>query len=374
MSADVETIVVGAGVVGLAIARALAVRGHQVIVLEKNSRAGAETSSRSSEVIHAGLYYPPGSLKARLCVAGKAMLYRFCEENQIDTRRCGKLVVATSQTELPRLGALAATASANGVHDLVMLSAQDARKIEPEISCVGAVLSPSTGILDSHGLISALEGHLAGLGGEVVLNTQVTGIGRKGQDEDFEITAESSGESTRIIARHLVIAAGLAATTLGRMLRYDGGYSPPETAFAKGHYYALKGRAPFRHLVYPLPTAASLGIHLTLDVGGRARFGPDVAWRDSIDYSFEDADGSRLAHFEREVRRYWPELPEGALVPDTTGIRPKLSRRGEPPADFAVHGPREHGIPRLVALYGVESPGITASLALAEYVAGLLER
>lgn len=371
MSTDVETLVIGAGVVGLAAAQALAAQGQDVLVLERNDRVGAETSSRNSEVIHAGLYYPPGSLRARLCVEGKAMLYRFCAENGVAAHRCGKLLVATATAELPQLDAIAATAALNGVDDLVRLTAKDVRAIEPELSAVAALLSPSTGVIDSHGLMTALEGHLAARGGSVVLETTVVDIARLPAG-GFAVGTLSGGETSTVTARNLVISAGLGASRLARALFPDGPYAPPETWPAKGHYFALSGRAPFQRLVYPMPEGAWLGVHLTLDTAGQAKFGPDLEWTDRIGYDFEDADGRRVARFYREIRRYWPGLPDGALQPGYTGIRPKLYREGEPAADFAIHGPSVHGIPRLVALYGIESPGLTASLAIGALVAATL--
>ena len=370
MSADVETVVVGAGVIGLAIGRALAVAGQGVLVLERHDRIGTETSSRNSEVIHAGVYYAPGSLRASLCVAGKEMLYRFCAENGVTHNRCGKLLVATQEAELPKLESIAVIAVKNGVDDLQRLSAADVRALEPEVSCVAAYLSPSTGIIDSHGLMQAIEGHMTSHGGAVVLNATVAGIAADG--ETFAIETRSGGERSTLTAHNLVLAGGLSATTLGRMLTYRPDYVVPETYPACGHYYALTGRAPFRHLVYPMPTGAWLGVHLTLDVAGRARFGPDIAWRDSVGYVFDDEGGKRLLRFENEIRRYWPGLPAGALHPDSVGVRPKIYREGEPIADFAIHSPAQHGVPRLVALYGMESPGLTSSLAIGDYVAALL--
>ena len=371
MAADVETVVIGAGVVGLAIARALTLCGREAMVLEQHGRVGMETSSRSSEVIHAGLYYPPGSLKAKLCVEGKTRLYRFCEENGVALRRTGKLIVATSAAELSKLEAIAATAARNGVTDLVPLEGDEARRLEPEIRCAAALLSPSTGVVDSHGLVSALEGHGAARGAAIVAKTRVTRIGR-GARGDFEIETESAGEAARLTAKWLVVAAGLGATRLGKMLAAKPGYRVPETYPAKGHYFTLSRKAPFRHLVYPIPEGGGLGIHLTLDIAGQAKFGPDVEWKSEVDYGFEDADGSRLATFVRAVRRYWPDLPEGALEPGYTGVRPKIHRADEPPADFAIHGEREHGIARLVALYGIESPGLTCCLAIGEHVAAMV--
>jgi L-2-hydroxyglutarate oxidase LhgO len=370
VGADFETVVVGAGVVGLAIARALARQGQSVMLLERHDRVGTETSSRSSEVIHAGIYYAPGSLRAKLCVAGKEQLYRFCAENGVAHRRCGKLLVATREDEIGKLEAIAANAALNGVADLRRLSADDVREIEPQVACVAAYLSPSTGIVDSHGLMQALEGHIATSGGEVVLNTSVVGIARR--DDVFAVETRSGGDTGDLTARRLVLSAGLGATTLGRMLDYRAGYAVPETYPARGHYYALDGKVPFQHLVYPMPSGAWLGVHLTLDVAGRARFGPDIEWRDSVDYAFDDDAGHRRARFEEEIRRYWPGLPGGALHADSVGVRPKIYREGEPIADFAIHAEEQHGIPRLVALYGMESPGLTSSLAIGGYVAALL--
>ena len=372
MTTDAETVVVGAGVVGLAVAVALARRGQEVLVLERNDRIGAEISARNSEVIHAGLYYPPGSLRARLCVAGKVQLYRFAAENGVEVNRCGKLLVATASEEIPRLEAIVATAAANGVDDLVRLDAAAARALEPELACVAACLSPSTGVVDSHGLMVALEGHLSSRRGQIVLASCVEHIGR-GSGGDLALDIASGPSHERITARRAVVAAGLGASALGCTIDYPDGYRPPETFPAKGHYFTLIRRAPFRHLVYPMPSGAWLGVHLTLDIAGNAKLGPDIEWTGHIDYTFEDADGRRRARFEREVRRWWPGLPADTLQPGYTGIRPKIYREGEPVADFAIHGPREHGIAGLVALYGIESPGLTASLAIGEHVADLLE-
>ena len=372
MAADVETVVVGAGVVGLAIARALALNGHEVIVLERNDRIGAETSSRNSEVIHAGLYYPPGSLRATQCVSGKHELYRFCADNGVAHTRCGKILVATAEPEIARLEAIAKTAAANGVDDLRQLSADDVHVLEPEVRCIAGYLSPSTGVVDSHGLMLALEGHLTTRGGQVVLNTAVTGLTAPTRaDADFVIETTAGGEASTLTARNLVLAGGLGATTLGRMLRYAPGYQVPQTFPARGHYFSLTGRAPFKHLVYPMPQGAWLGVHLTLDTAGRAKFGPDIEWVDTVSYAFDDEGGERQRRFEAEIRRYWPGLPEGALQPDYVGVRPKIYAEGQPTPDFAIHGPAKHGIARLVALYGIESPGLTSSLAIGAHVGEL---
>ncbi len=367
---DVETVVVGAGVVGLAIARSLAVAGHEVICIERHPRIGSETSSRSSEVIHAGIYYPPESLRAQLCVLGKEMLYRFCAENGVAHRRCGKLLVATTQAEIHRLGEIAANAARSGVSDLVRLDADEARALEPQLACVAAYLSPSTGIIDSHRLMQALDGHIADRGGEIILNTTVGGI--SAGEEAFSIETLSGSDCGTLTCRNLVLAGGLGATTLGGMLQYAPGYAVPRTYPARGHYFAADQRVPFSRLIYPMPVGAWLGVHLTLDVGGRARFGPDIEWRDDVSYDFDEDQGRRLFRFEQEIRRYWPGLPEGLLHPDSVGVRPKIYREGGPVPDFAIDGPSQHGVRRLVALYGIESPGLTASLAIGDHVAGML--
>jgi L-2-hydroxyglutarate oxidase LhgO len=374
MTPDVETVVIGAGVVGLAVARALVAARHEVLVLERHDGIGQETSSRSSEVIHAGLYYPRGSLKARLCVEGRHRLYAFARENGVPHLRCGKLVVATAGDELDRLEAVARAAEANGVADVRRLTGRDVRTLEPEVSAVAALLSPSTGVIDSHALMWALEGHVRAGTGSVVLETTVDRLAVT-ESGTFEIGTRSTGAVaasdvvSKITARNLVIAAGFGATALGRLLAGRPGYRVPDTYPARGHYYALDGAAPFRHLVYPLPAGGWLGIHLTLDVAGRARFGPDLEWTTEPTTTFDEQDGERRLHFEREIRRYWPGLPGGRLSPAYVGVRPKIYREGEPAPDFAIHGESEHGIPRLVALYGIESPGLTSSLAIGELVA-----
>jgi L-2-hydroxyglutarate oxidase LhgO len=364
MTADVETIVIGAGVVGLAIARALALRGQEVMVLERHPLIGSEVSSRNSEVIHAGIYYPPGSLRARLCVHGKEMLYRFCAENAVPHRRITKLLVATSESQLEKLAALRTTAERNGVHDLVAMSGAQARALEPELACLGALLSPSTGIVDSHALMLALEGHIATAGGEVVLSTPVRRIERGG-DGLFRLAA--GGESETIVTcRRLVIAAGLGATEIARTLAFPSGYRPPATYYAKGQYYALSGRSPFGRHIYPMPDGAWLGLHVTVDLGGRCKFGPDIEWIEDLDYAFAP---EKLDKFLGFIRSYYPALEASRLHPDYTGIRPKLYREGEPAEDFAIHGPQTHGVAGLVALYGIESPGLTAALAIGALVA-----
>ncbi|HXF55126.1 MAG TPA: NAD(P)/FAD-dependent oxidoreductase [Hyphomicrobiaceae bacterium] len=365
MSADVETVVVGAGVVGLAIARALACAGRQVLVLERHEVIGSETSSRNSEVIHAGLYYPPGSLRAKLCVEGKHQLYAFCTANGIRHRRCGKLVVATAADQTAKLEAIARNARANGVDDLVPLTPAEAKRLEPEVACAAALLSPSTGIVDSHGLMLALEGHAEARGAQIVLRSEVTRIEATGSGL---FTVEVAGD-TRVGCESLVIAAGLHASKLAAMLSFPGSYRPPATYYAKGQYYALSGRSPFQRHIYPMPQGAWLGLHATVDIAGRCKFGPDMAWTTDIDYSFEP---DKLGPFLHAIRSYYPGLAAERLHPDYTGVRPKLYREGEPVADFAIHGPSEHGREGLVMLFGIESPGLTAALAIGDHVAKLL--
>jgi L-2-hydroxyglutarate oxidase LhgO len=367
VSADIETIVVGAGVVGLATARSLAAKGQEVLVLERHDLIGSETSSRNSEVIHAGIYYPPGSRRARQCVAGKGMLYRFCAENGIAHRRCEKLLVATEEGQLGKLAAIRETAAANGVADLVPLTAEEAHRIEPEIRCVAALLSPSTGIVDSHGFMVALEGHIETAGGQVVLNSPVDRI-TPVADRLFRLDV-GGASAMSITARNVVISGGLSATTLARTIRFASGYAPPETYYAKGQYYALDGRSPFQRHIYPMPQGAWLGLHVTVDLSGRCKFGPDIEWIPEVDYTF---DSSKLAKFLDFIRSYYPGLDETRIHPDYTGIRPKLYREGEPVPDFLVHGEREHAMPGLVMLFGIESPGLTAALALGDEVAALL--
>jgi L-2-hydroxyglutarate oxidase LhgO len=369
MTADVETIVIGAGVVGLAVARALAQAGQAVLVLERHELIGSETSSRNSEVIHAGIYYPPGSLRAKLCVRGKEMLYHFCGENGVSHARCGKLLVATHESQVPKLEALKATAEQNGVTDLEPLGGNAARDLEPELACVAALLSPSTGVVDSHGLMLVLEGHIEAAGGSVVLRCPVERIARTPQGL-FRLETGGDAPGT-ITCNNLILSAGLHASKLAGSLEFANGYAPPPTYYAKGQYYALSGRSPFKRHIYPMPDGAWLGLHATVDIGGRCKFGPDIEWIPDIDYGFQ---AEKLARFIDFIRSYYPALDVERLHPDYTGIRPKLYREGEPVPDFAIHGPETHGLPGLVALYGIESPGLTASLAIGEMVVLLLAR
>lgn len=363
---DVESAVVGGGVIGLAIAATCARRGQETMLFERNALLGQEITARSSEVIHAGLYYPPSFLKATACVEGRRRIYEFCSENGIAAKRIGKLIVATTDSELPALNNIERNAAASGVMDLVKLDRAQVRAFEPELECVAAVLSPSTGIIDSHALVQALEGHLTSHGGSIVTATELLDV-RVTQNGLFELRLNSRGGIAVLTARNLLVSAGLGMAALRNVLPRKRHYTPPNVFYCKGHYYVLKGRAPFRHLVYPVPVAGGLGTHLTLDLQGCARFGPDVEWIDHIDYRFAEDGGSRMSEFEGAIRRYWPGLPPDALAEGYTGIRPKISRKGDPPADFAVHGPGAHGIDRMVAVYGIESPGLTSCLALADH-------
>lgn len=364
MAVDVEIVVVGAGAVGLAIARALATKGHEVMVLEQHELIGSETSSRNSEVIHAGIYYPTGSLRAELCVRGKHLLYAFCRDHAVPHARCGKLLVATQESQLPKLAQLKATAAANGVPDLEALDAAAAKALEPELACVAALLSPSTGVIDSHSYMLALQGSIEEHGGSVVLRCPVLDVARAG-DGTFALTTGGDEPGT-LTCKTLVISAGLHASKLAGKLTPSTGYQPPPTFYAKGQYYALSGRSPFKRHIYPMPEGAWLGLHATVDIGGRCKFGPDIAWIPEIDYTFEP---EKLTQFLAFIRSYYPGLEVERLHPDYTGIRPKLYREGEAVPDFFIHDARTHGIENLVALYGIESPGLTASLAVGEYVA-----
>ena len=359
---QVECVVIGAGAVGLAVARALARAGREVVILEAEQGAGLGISSRSSEVIHAGLYYPTGLTKTVLCVEGRNLLYRFCADYGVAHRRCGKLLVATSEDETGRLEAVIAQATANGVHDLERLTGEQARALEPALNCVAAVLSPSTGIVDSAGYMTALLGDAEAHGAMLAVGTPVTG----GRVESDGIVIETGGEAPMALKAGLVInASGLGAQDVARSLAGFPAAKIPPLFLAKGNYYALSQRAPFSHLIYPMPEKGGLGVHLTLDLGGQARFGPDVEWLDEIDYTVNPA---RADSFYASIRRYWPDLPDGALHPAYAGIRPKIERPGGPNTDFLIQTPNEHGVARLINLFGIESPGLTSSLAIAERV------
>jgi L-2-hydroxyglutarate oxidase LhgO len=363
----VDCVVVGAGVVGLACARALALAGHDVLILEAANTFGSGISSRSSEVIHAGLYYPTNSLRARLCVTGRDALYAYCAERHIQHRRVGKLLVATGEAQRPRLDAIAAQAKANGVGKLQPLSGAEAMALEPALTCVAALLSPDTGIIDSHALMLALLGDAEAAGASLVTRSPVEGAECRADGFVLEL---GGTEPMRLHARSLVNAAGLGAVPLARRLAGFPAALVPTPRYARGNYFALQGRSPFSRLIYPIPEAAGLGVHLTLDLGGQARFGPDVEWIAEPGYK---VDPARAAAFYPAIRRYWPGLPDGALQPAYAGVRPKIHGPDEAAADFMLLGPREHGLAGLVQLFGIESPGLTCSLALAEAVRAALE-
>jgi L-2-hydroxyglutarate oxidase LhgO len=354
-----DAVVVGGGVVGLAVARALAQSGREVVILEAEDAIGTHTSSRNSEVIHAGIYYPKGSLKARACVAGKELLYEYCAAHGVPHRRSGKLIVATDAAQESDLLSIQKKAHANGVTDVVRMTREQVQALEPEISCVAGLYSPSTGIIDSHSLMLAYLGDAEERGAMLALKThllaaQVTGDG-------FVVHSDQMDVACNI----LVNSAGLRAPSVARTIEgYDTTKAPREF-YAKGNYYSLTRRSPFSRLVYPVPEPGGLGVHVTLDMAGRARFGPDVEWIERIDYH---VDPKRSERFYAAIRKYWPGLPDGALSPGYAGIRPKTAGPEEPAPDFEVQGPSVHGVPGLVHLFGIESPGLTASLALAGIV------
>ncbi|GJE16590.1 NAD(P)/FAD-dependent oxidoreductase [Methylobacterium marchantiae] len=359
-----DVLVIGAGIVGLAVARALARRGHFVVVAEAEGAIGTGVSSRSSEVIHGGMYYPAGSLRARHCKQGRRMLYAFCESHGVPHGRPGKLIVATSEDERAALEAIAERGRANGVEDLALLEGREARALEPNLSCVAALHSPQTGIVDSHALMLALQGDVEDAGGAIAFHSEVGAIRRDGEGWRVDV----SGEALAFDA--IVNAAGLGAQAVARRVEAYPAERIPRQVLAKGSYFGCLGRPAFSRLIYPAPVEGGLGIHLTLDLAGRMRFGPDVEWVDEPDYG---VDPARAQVFAQAIRRYWPGLPDDALTPDYAGIRPKLTGPGEPAADFRIDGPAEHGLVRLVHLFGIESPGLTSGLSLAEEVADRLE-
>jgi L-2-hydroxyglutarate oxidase LhgO len=360
---QLDAVVIGAGVVGLAVARALAMAGREVVLLEAENAIGTHTSSRNSEVIHAGIYYPKNSLKASSCVAGKELLYEYCVTHGVPHRRSGKLIVASSENQLDELKAIQAKAHANGVADVVWMTQAQVAALEPEIRCVAGLYSPSTGIIDSHALMLAYQGDAEAHGAMLALRSGFEGA---------EVVAGGFvlrvGEE-RIRAATLVNSAGLRAPSVARSVEGYRAELAPREFYAKGNYYTLTGRSPFNRLVYPVPEPGGLGVHVTLDMAGQARFGPDVEWVEKIgrkeDYT---VDPRRADRFYAAIRRYWPGLPDGALAPGYSGIRPKTAGPGEPAPDFEIQGPRRHGVPGLVHLFGIESPGLTASLALAGMV------
>jgi len=363
MAEKIDCAVIGAGVVGLAIARRLALEGREVVILEAEEAFGTHTSSRNSEVIHAGIYYPTGSLKARLCVAGRIALYRYCAEHDVDHRRIGKLVVATDEDQIAALHEYRRQAEINGVTDLKMLNAREVAALEPEVRGVAGFLSPSTGIIDSHGLMLSYLGEAQARGAALALASPVTG----GAVADQGIVLDVGGrEATQVVCRSVVNSAGFHAQAVARSIAGIPPTTIPPTYYAIGHYYALAGKAPFRRLVYPVARQDWLGVHVTIDLGGQVKFGPDFKWIERIDYRFDE---SREAAFYEAIRRYYPGLKDGTLQPGYTGIRPKIAGPGKAAPDFVIQGPRDHGVPGLINLYGIESPGLTASLAIADHVA-----
>jgi L-2-hydroxyglutarate oxidase LhgO len=374
---SVDVVVIGAGVVGLAVARALALHGREVIVIEKEAAIGQGVSARNSEVVHAGLQYAPGSLKARLSVHGKQMLYDYCVQRGVNIQQCGKLVVATDASQHDTLHAMQAKATANGV-PTHWLSAAQAIAMEPQLQCTAALQSPTTGIVDSHALMLALQGDLENAGGIVVLKTTATAVqlSNSNQAAGHVITAQAAMDNVvhQLQAKVVVNAASLHACALARCFKGLGAHHIPREYFAKGSYYQLAGKAPFSQLIYPAPQDAWLGVHLTLDLGGQAKFGPDLEWLDiespeQIDYT---VDPARAASFYAAVRKYWPALQGGALQPCYSGVRPKIYGPGMAAPDFRIDGPAVHGIPGLVNLFGIESPGLTSSMAIGQYVADML--
>lgn len=367
MRVDIQCVVAGAGVVGLAVAREMARAGHEVLVIESGAAVGMGISSRNSEVIHAGIYYPPGSLKAQLCVEGRHRLYAYCESHGVATRRLGKLIVARDQAQLAGLQTLLERGLANGVDDLRLLDRTQALALEPALACVAALYSPSTGIVDSHGLMLALQGDAQAAGADVAFHSPLLGV----RIEAGHFTLEVGGSAQMSLSCHLLInATGLHAPALARRMEGLPAQTVPDDYLCKGNYFSLAGRAPFRHLIYPAPQAAGLGTHMTLDMAGQARFGPDVEWVDHEDYR---VDPARAEVFYLAIRDYWPGLPDQSLQPAYSGIRPKISAPGEPARDFLISSEAEHGVPGLINLFGIESPGLTSCLAIAAKVRHLLE-
>ena len=365
---SVDCVVIGAGVVGLAVARALAMAGREVVILEAEDAIGTHTSSRNSEVIHAGIYYPQGSLKARSCVEGRRRLYEYCESHGVPYKRCGKLIVAASAAQQEELLGIRTKAHANGVTDVVEIPAAEAMRMEPALHCVAALHSPSTGIIDSHALMLAYLGDAEDAGAMLGLQSPLDRVILS--DSGFEV---HSGE-TGIRSRLLINSAGFRAPSIARRIEGFPASSIPSEYYAKGNYYSLASKPPFSRLVYPVPEPGGLGVHVTLDLAGQTRFGPDVEWIERFDPRTDYAvDPKRAARFYAAIRRYWPALPDGALAPGYAGIRPKISGPKEPAADFLIQGPAGHGVPGLVNLFGIESPGLTASLALADDVAKLVQ-
>jgi L-2-hydroxyglutarate oxidase LhgO len=363
----VDAVVIGAGVVGLAVARSLALAGREVLVVEAADAIGTETSSRNSEVIHAGIYYQHGSLKARLCVAGKGALYAYCAERGITAKPIGKLIVATDEEQVAVLKGLREYAERNGVADLRWVETAELELLEPEVRGEAALLSPSSGIVDSHALMLSCQGDIENHGGVIAFGSPVGG----GEvTEDGIRLLVGGAESIELMARIVVNAAGLWAPALAERLEGFPKKHIPPTFFARGVYFLAGVRSPFRRLIYPVPEPGGLGIHATIDLGGQVRFGPDVEWIARPSY---EVDPARAARFYAAIRTYWPGLPDGALEPAYAGVRPKITGPGEAAGDFIIQGPREHGCPGLINLFGIESPGLTSSLAIGDYVAAMLQ-
>ena len=361
----VDCVVVGAGVVGLAVARRLAQAGREVIVLEAAEGIGTVTSSRNSEVIHAGIYYPAGSWMARMCVSGKRALYAYCRDHGIPHRNCGKLIVATSPKESEKLQSIKAHAEANGVLDMQALSGDAALALEPALNCSAALLSPSTGIIDSHAYMLALRGDAEAAGAAFAFYTPLI----RAKAAAGRIEVDAGGDAPMTLECDLFVnAAGLGAPAVARSIEGMPIELIPVPYLAKGNYFSCSARAPFSHLIYPVPEPGGLGVHLTLDMAGQARFGPDVEWVDAVDYA---VDPARAERFYPAIRRYWPTLPDGALMPSYSGIRPKIVPPAVASQDFLMQGPRDHGVAGLINLFGIESPGLTSSLAIADHVGEL---
>lgn len=368
MTERVECVVIGAGIIGLAVARKLALQGCEVVVLEAHEAIGTETSSRNSEVIHAGIYYPRDSLKARLCVAGKQALYAYCAARGLGHARIGKLIVACEENERAMLERLHETGRGNGVADLEIIGGREARRLEPNLRCVAALRSPSTGILDSHAVMLSYQGDAEDNGAVIAFRSAVQG-GRIGDQGHVLDVGLADGGTMRLACRVLVNAAGLHAEAVARSLDGVPPLSIPRCTMIKGSYFSMSGRAPFSRLVYPVPQEATLGVHVTLDLAGRARFGPDNEAVEAIDYA---VDPGRADAFYASVRKYFPGLADGVLQPDYAGIRVRATALDRPDADFVIQGPAAHGRPGLVNLFGIESPGLTSSLAIADHVAELV--
>ncbi len=361
-----QVLVIGAGVVGLAVARAAARKGHEVIVAEAQAAIGTGISSRNSEVIHGGMYYATGTLRGRHCVRGRRMLYEFCASHGVPHRKCGKLVVATNAAELDKIGQIEKQGHINGVEGLELIGGNAARALEPELSCIGALHSPETGIIDSHRYMLALRGDLEDAGGAIALNTPVIGAARKGGQWQVAFGGSDGGE---FAFDAVVNCAGLRAQAVARAMADYPATRVPRLVLAKGNYFTFAGKPAFARLIYPTPIVGGLGVHVTLDLAGRMRFGPDVEWISEENY---DVNPARAELFYARIRTYWPGLPDGSLSPDYSGIRPKLTGPGEPQADFLIDAPAQHGLPGLVQMFGIELPGLTSSLSLGEEVAGYL--